>query len=78
MPRAPFVPNVVPTAQKIYLSTAEVAELLGCVPLTACNLIRRGKLPASFTGRGYIVKRTDLDSYLERQSKVVSPRRRAA
>lgn len=77
MPRTPFVPSTTPTENKIFLTTAEVAKLLGCTPHTATTLVRTGAIKAAYIGRSYLIKRTDLDAFVERQAQV-SAKRRAA
>jgi excisionase family DNA binding protein len=77
MPRAVFTPSTTPIEQKLFLNSKEVAQLLSIKPLTACHLIRSGAIKASYIGRGYLVRRADLDAFLERQAQVSSKRRAA-
>jgi excisionase family DNA binding protein len=47
-----------------YLSTREVAALLGCSDDTVLHAIGRGDLPAIRYGRLVRIARTDLDAFL--------------
>lgn len=50
---------------KEYLSTREIAEMLGVHVRTVGNWIRRGDLMAVRLGRSYRVSKQDLDAFLQ-------------
>jgi len=72
MPYAPRVKSVTPPESKLFLSTTEVGQLLGLGPISVSRKIRAGEIKASFIGRGWLVKRSDLDRYVESQSRHVA------
>ena len=78
MPRTKYVPNQTPVENKIFLNTAEIAKLLGITPHTACTLVRTGAIKSSFIGRSYLVKRSDVDAFIERKAQVAASKRKAA
>ena len=45
------------------LTTAEVAERLGCSQQWIQALIKRGKLKAEMVGKTYVIRARDLDKY---------------
>ena len=52
------------------LTTDEVLVYLKVTPRTIYRLIRSGELPAMRVGRQWRFRRTDLDAWLARQSRV--------
>ena len=55
-----------------FLTTEEVLLYLKVTPRTIYRLIRSGELPAVRIGRQYRFRRTDLDSWLDRQRTTAS------
>ncbi len=60
------------SVDKPYLKVKDAAELLGLSEDTIRNWINRkqNKLPATKAGRDWLIKRTDLDAFLESQKNV--------
>jgi excisionase family DNA binding protein len=59
-------PNVMEAAQKLTLSLAEAAVLSGLSKGFLSTAIHSKKLKAAKRGRGWNVKRTDLDAYINK------------
>jgi len=53
------------TEPHVFLTTAEVAQLLRVKEETIRRRIRRGKIPAIRIGKGFRVKASELDELLE-------------
>jgi excisionase family DNA binding protein len=52
-----------------WLTTSEVAAILHTQVNFVCQLIQQGKLVASFIGRRYLVKNTNLEAYMRSQEQ---------
>ncbi len=52
------------------MSVEEAAEYLKLHPDTVRLYIRQKQLPAYKVGRGYLIKRSDIDKFLERRKTV--------
>jgi len=52
-----------------WLTTSEVAAILHTQVGFVCQLIQQGKLVASFIGRRYLVKNTNLEAYMRSQEQ---------
>jgi excisionase family DNA binding protein len=65
MPRKPYTAPATPPERKLFLTVSEVAQVLGIGPVNVCRIIKRGELPAAFVGRGYLIRRADIDRYIE-------------
>jgi excisionase family DNA binding protein len=70
MPRAKLAPSATPPESKIFLSTSETGRLLGLSPLAVCHLITGGNLPAAYVGRGYLIRRADIDRFIEKRMHI--------
>jgi|TARA_R100000789_G_scaffold98045_1_gene101389 excisionase family DNA binding protein len=51
---------------KMFISTKEIASMLGITRETVLTWIKAGKIPASRVGRTYIIKSKDFELFLER------------
>lgn len=60
-------------SSKDFLSTSEIAALLGISRVAALQRVQRGEIPAIRIGRAYKISRANLPEILR---EVVSPRRR--
>lgn len=68
----------IPFEDKKLLNTSEVGALLGLGRVVVSRLVRDGKLPAALVGRGYLIRRSDLDEFLKECSQKRAPRKKAA
>jgi excisionase family DNA binding protein len=50
-----------------YLSTKQIAKMLGLKTITIRRWIISGKLPAILLGKEYRVKSSDMDTFLEQK-----------
>lgn len=71
MPRKPYTPSATPVESKLFLTSAEAARLLNLTPITVTRKIKCGELKAAFVGRGWLIRRSDLDAYVS--GKIQSP-----
>jgi excisionase family DNA binding protein len=62
----PSRPSVTDLAHKLMLSIDESAQLSGVSSNHIREAIKAGKLKAKIVGRGYRIKRPDLDSYIKK------------
>lgn len=65
MPRKPYTAPARPPEHKLFLTSAEIAQVLGMTPVTVCRLISSGQLLGAKVGRQYLVPRHHLDCYIE-------------
>jgi len=56
-------------SEKEIMTISQVAKYLQISEITTYRLIQEGKIPAFKVGRGWRIKREDLNEFIEKQKK---------